>query len=336
MLGGLLSLISAATFGLNTAMTRRGVLSGSVMQAMAITVPFGVPMFLLICLLTGSLGATLSFSLNAYLLLAAAGIVHFVIGRYFNYAATAAAGANVTGPAQQLDIIVSLGLAVAVLGEYLTPLRVLGILLVVSPAFVLARKRSTVGKAHDAGAAAKPSASLAKPKWEPKVAEGMILAALAAVCYGSSPILVRAALENVTIQSSIAAGLISYIAATLAIAVWILARGQVGHCLDVKREAGQWFVFAAILVGASQLFRYMALALAPVAVVQPIQRLSGIFRVVFSTLLNREHEVLDNTVISATAVSIIGALLLSLSVDSVIAALPLPSWLAAVLRWHWP
>ena len=124
--------------------------------------------------------------------------------------------------------------------------------------------------------------------------------------------------------------------ATLAIAIWILARGQVGHCLDVKREAGQWFVFAAILVGASQLFRYMALALAPVAVVQPIQRLSGIFRVVFSTLLNREHEVLDNTVISATVVSIIGALLLSLSVDSVIATLPLPNWLAAVLRWHWP
>ncbi len=56
MLGGLLAICSAATFAFNNASVRRGVLTGSVAQAMAITVPIGVPLFFLAALLTGRLG----------------------------------------------------------------------------------------------------------------------------------------------------------------------------------------------------------------------------------------------------------------------------------------
>jgi uncharacterized protein len=45
VLGGLLALLSAATFAFNNASLRRGVLSGSVAHAMAISVPIGVPIF---------------------------------------------------------------------------------------------------------------------------------------------------------------------------------------------------------------------------------------------------------------------------------------------------
>ncbi len=51
MLGAILAALSAASFGLNNAMTRRGVLTGSVGQALAIGVPIGVPMFFLFALL---------------------------------------------------------------------------------------------------------------------------------------------------------------------------------------------------------------------------------------------------------------------------------------------
>ena len=46
MLGAFLALCSAATFALNNAFARRGVLTGSALQALAISVPIGVPMFL--------------------------------------------------------------------------------------------------------------------------------------------------------------------------------------------------------------------------------------------------------------------------------------------------
>ena len=42
MLAGFLAVLSAATFAFNNASLRRGVLTGSVGQAMAITVPLGV------------------------------------------------------------------------------------------------------------------------------------------------------------------------------------------------------------------------------------------------------------------------------------------------------
>ena len=45
MLGAFLALLSAALFGFNNAATRRGVLNGSVIQGMAITVPMGVLLF---------------------------------------------------------------------------------------------------------------------------------------------------------------------------------------------------------------------------------------------------------------------------------------------------
>ena len=51
LFGGLLALLSAATFAFNNASLRRGVLTGSVAQAMAVTVPIGFPIFLLAALL---------------------------------------------------------------------------------------------------------------------------------------------------------------------------------------------------------------------------------------------------------------------------------------------
>jgi len=47
VLGGLLAICSAATFAFNNASVRRAVLTGSIVQGMAITVPMGVPLFFL-------------------------------------------------------------------------------------------------------------------------------------------------------------------------------------------------------------------------------------------------------------------------------------------------
>jgi hypothetical protein len=65
VLGAVLAALSAASFGLNNAMTRRGVLTGSVAQALAIGVPIGVPMFFLFALLGGGLGAIANFRRDA-------------------------------------------------------------------------------------------------------------------------------------------------------------------------------------------------------------------------------------------------------------------------------
>ena len=121
MLGGLIAVLSAATFAFNNASVRRGVLTGSVLQAMAITVPIGLPISFLVAVATGSLAAVAGFSGKALAALSLSGVMHFVWGRYCNYRATRAIGTNLVAPIQQVHLIVSLSLAIWLLGAFRPP-----------------------------------------------------------------------------------------------------------------------------------------------------------------------------------------------------------------------
>jgi hypothetical protein len=70
--------------------------------------------------------------------------------------------------------------------------------------------------------------------------------------------------------------------------------------------------------------------------VSPINRLTILFRLFFSRLINPHHEVFGSAVWLATFVSLAGAVLLSLSVDVVQSVLPLPASVLALLNWQWP
>jgi uncharacterized membrane protein len=330
LLGGFLALISAASFAAESATVRRGVLTASVAQAMAITIPLGVPIFVVVLAIFGSFGSVLAFTPMAVLWLSLAGIVHFVWGRYCNYRASKAVGANLVAPVQQLSLPLTLVLSIWILGEYLTPLRVFGILLVfLGPALAYEREKKT-----DAPAAA--AAPDERKGFEPKYAEGYFWGLMSATGYGVSPILVSLGLEARGLEISLAAGLISYIAATATFSVILLWPGQIRHVRTLQPEAAKWFVISGVFVCAAQMFRYMALAVAPVAVVAPIQRISVLFRFWFARMFNPQHEVFGGKMVVATIVSLTGALALSVSTEMVQSFLPLPDRVVSILNWRWP
>ncbi len=334
MLGGFLALLSAATFAFETATARRGVLTGSVAQALSITVPLGVPIFFLAAAAFGGLGAILGFSAEAFAYLALAGVLHFVWGRYCNYRASKAMGANLVAPVQQGNLLVTLALAIWILGEHLTPLRVLGIILVVvGPALTYDR---THRKKTSVTAADAPPGSDAHKVFRPNYAEGYLFALLSSTGYGISPVLVRLALENRSLEASLGGGLISYAAATLAFGLILLLPGQWRHVRSIDRGTAKWFTVSAVFVCFAQMLRYMALVLAPVSVVTPIQRTSLLFRLYFSRIINPQHEVFGGRMIAATVVSLLGALALSVSTEIVQSVLPLPDWAKTFLNGHWP
>ncbi len=337
MLGGLLAICSAATFAFNNASMRRAVLTGSVVQGMAITVPVGVPLFFIAALLTGNLAAIAGFSSITLVALSAAGVLHFVWGRYFNYRATRAMGTNLVAPVQQFNLLVTLVVAIWLLGEHLTPLKIFGIaLILIGPMFTMSRSKPDPTSANGAVESI-PAADAEKPAvFQPNYAEGYLCALLSAMGYGLSPILVRVGLEGQGLGASLAGGLVSYIAATLVFALVMLWPGQIRHVLAIDREAAKWFSFSGLLVFLSQMFLYMALAVAPVTVVAPINRLSLLFRLYFSRLLNPNHEVFGGGVIVATFVSLAGALALTVSIDAVQSIVPLPASWVTLLNWRWP
>ena len=341
MLGGLFALLAAITFALNNASARRGVLTGSLLQAMAITVPIGVPLFFVATWMAGDLAALFDFSPQAVLALAAAGIVHFVWGRYCNFRATRAMGANLVGPLQQVSLVLTLVLAILVLGETLTPLRLLGICLVaLGPMLTMrgdAETRTRPPRATDQAETPVEELENGKPPaFAINYTEGAIFALLSALGYGTSPILVRYGLEHKTLGASLAGGLISYCAATLIMLPLLAWPRQWRHVLALEPEASKWFTISGVMVCVSQMFLYMGFAVAPVSVVSPIQRLSMVFRIYFGHLLNPQHEVFGGKVYLGTAVSLIGAVALSLSTDVVLDYIALPDWAVAIARWHWP
>lgn len=334
MLGGLLAFLSAAMFGLNNAATRRGVLNGSVVQGVAISVPLGVILFFLACLLTGTLGQVTQFSGKSIACLTAAGILHFVIGRYCNYRAIAAIGTNLSSPIQQWEVLVTLVLAIVLLGEKLTTLSVIAIaLLLLGPA--IAAGIDSARKPKPANAAV-PAAASTPPKFEPRYREGYTWAFLSIFGYGISPLFVRAGLEGGGLGASFAGGLVSYIAATIVVAVVIVATKQVGHVRELEAEPRRWFILAGFLVFLSHMLRYMALAVIPVTIVAPIMRIQSLFRMYWSWILTRDYEVFDKNVIIGTVISVAGAVLITLPPEAVASWLPLPEWMRAALAWRWP
>jgi drug/metabolite transporter (DMT)-like permease len=327
VLGVVLAALSAATFAFNNASARRGVLTGSVAQALAITVPIGVPIFFVVALTTGYLGVLSHFSGEAIGLLALAGVLHFVVGRYGNFRAAQAIGANLSGPVIQLSLGVTLVLAVLVLKEAMTPLRILGIaLLALAPALM---RNAT------AEAVAAPDQGL--PKFQPRYAEGYAFSIMAAVVYGVTPLLIRLAIIGGDLGTGVAGGLVSYLAATAAVALLLLLwPGQLRHALAVTPESLKWFTYSGISVSIAQMFIYMAYAIAPISVVTPILQLHLALRLVFARVLNPHHEIFGGRMVLGTFLSLLGAVALSLDIEHVLALVPLPPEIAAFARWDWP
>jgi len=80
----------------------------------------------------------------------------------------------------------------------------------------------------------------------------------------------------------------------------------------------------------------MALALVPVTIVAPMMRLTAVFRFWFAWAINREHESFSKGVVLATAISLGGALLLTISSDRVADALGLSEAARSFLSTQWP
>lgn len=98
MLGVIYTLLSAVTFGLNSATVRRGVITGTVTQLVALSIPLGLALFAAVAWAVGETEQMHAFSPRSCVLLASAGVLHFVFGRYCNYRSIQAMGANLSAP----------------------------------------------------------------------------------------------------------------------------------------------------------------------------------------------------------------------------------------------
>jgi len=304
-------------------------------------VPIGVLCFLAVAILTGEIARLGQFPAVDAAWMAGVGVLHFVFGRYYNYRANQGAGTNLTAPVIQLQVVVTLALAVIVLKEPCTALQVLGGVIMLAGAFITQRQRpgiaiaaSAVSKQNDARSAPAESAPRTA-RFVPRYAEGYLFASLAALAYGTTPVMVRSALHHAGPSSAILGGVIAYGAATATItAILLLSAPLRRNVMTLKRENIRWFVYSGVLVALAQGFFYSAVAIAPIMLVMPLLQTSLVFRLFFAMWLNPEHEMFGAQVIVGAAISIVGACTVSMDTDVILGALGLPEDLARLLRWQ--
>jgi drug/metabolite transporter (DMT)-like permease len=328
LLGVLYAALGAFTFSLNNVMMRRGVVTGSVLQGMALTVPVGALSFLIMAVGFGVLGQLVVFPTVALAWLAGQGIVHFVMGRYCNYKSNQLMGVNLAAPVVQLQVPFAMLMAVVTLHETFTVLQAIGSTLMLGGSFIT---QSNSGKG-------KPKSSVSelksKPIFEPRVLSGSIFGLAAAMCYGSSPLMARQAFLHAPGASAVAGGCLAYAAATLVFSLVLLKPGSWGDIKAMKPENLPWFLGAAVLVAVSQAFVYASLAIAPLMVVTPILQLSLVFRLFLSQWINRDHEVMNIAVFIGAGTAVLGSILVSLPTDQLSTVLGLPLSLAEILRYR--
>jgi drug/metabolite transporter (DMT)-like permease len=328
LLGIVYAALGAFTFALNNVMMRRGVVTGSVMQGMALTVPFGGLTFLAIAAAFGEVRQLVMFPAVALAWLAGQGIVHFVFGRYCNYKSNQLMGVNLAAPVVQLQVPVAMLLAVLTLHETFTVLQALGSVLMLGGSFITQSNASSGGKTP----ARTTLATNPAPVFRPHVFSGYIFALGAAVCYGASPLMAREGFLNAPGAGTAAGGCLAYAAATLFFSFFLFKRGAWGDIMGTSRENLSWFLAAAVLVAISQAFVYASLAAAPLMVVTPILQLSLVFRLMLSQSINRDHEIMNLAVVIGAFTAVLGSLLVSLDTDQLATWLNLPPALTDILR----
>jgi drug/metabolite transporter (DMT)-like permease len=147
-------------------------------------------------------------------------------------------------------------------------------------------------------------------------------------------VLVRAGLDGP--GQALAGGVVSYAAATVVITLLMLVPGPRRDLASMTARNLRWFSGTSIMTAVSQMLLYLAMAIAPVIVVQPLLRFQTLASTIAGWYLNRQHESFDRGVLWAIGVSMIGAVLLALDGQTLMRALDLPAWLAPALTWRWP
>ena len=307
--GALLALASAFAFSVNGILVRRGVAGAGATagQGAFITVLLGVPFGLIAVAVTGQLFNFGEIPLGGYLLLAVTGIVHFGVGRYCNYRGVAAIGASRAVTIQAVAIPYSIFMAIFLLDEEITLLMFIGIALILGGPAAMIERRSK--KPQPPQGAAESATAQVPDAMKVRQVEGYTFSLLAALAYGTSPILIRAAMEDSSRTAAIGT-LVAYSAAASVLTAGLALPGQRQLISAINLRYMRLFGGAGLSVFLAQLLRFFALSIADVAVVNPLMRMVGMFTLILTYLVNRSLEKITWRVVLGVMISFAGSALL--------------------------
>lgn len=297
MIGALFALASAAALGLNTAIVRKGVRWAPPYYLIIFSLTAAVPVFVVLAFVTGQGQRAGELAGSDYALLGLAGALNFIGGRYSNFMAIQAIGANLTAPLRTMSTLVSAVLGFTILNEEVTELRLIGLALIIA-APLLAFSRPAQMRVE------------LKSGTKLKLAEGFSFSGIAALSYAFSNFLLGYVLVGTNL--SILGAAVAHAAASAVMLVTLaLPRNRYGLSSLGKNSLYVFLLVSATMISA-QVFRFAAFERAPVSVVSALIETLAFFGLGFAYLINRDHELFTRQVVAGVGFAVVGAIVLTI------------------------
>jgi drug/metabolite transporter (DMT)-like permease len=276
-MGQFFALLTGLGFAGNNVFIRQAVFrtkeSGS---SVFISILFGAVVFSLVFAISGNTSQLITASPKALAVLAGAGVIHFILGRWLLYYSLKLIGANRAGPLLSSSTLVSVILGITIMDDPFTWSLAFGVCFIIV-GVVLVSSESSGNKISDS--------TTVKGNMVKGVAAGL----LAGICYGVTPVLVKIAIDEG--NSPYTAIFISYLTALLLVLIHRLISRKFGELIVFYRRAMVPMSLGVVSTTMAQLCRYLALDYSPVSVVSPLNSTSNLFTVVLSFAINRKIEV---------------------------------------------
>ncbi len=280
-----LSLATALMYALSHIAVRKGLAFGS-NSITAANLSLFITFFVFLALLFAFVPMH-QWSLRAFPFFLAAGILAPGLFRFFLYSAIARIGVAVSSVATNINPLIAVATSMAFLGEQLTPLKGLGIGLILAAVFLAAPKGE--GRVFDLSTLSN---------------RGFLLAIASAVVRGGSETLRKSGLF--VLDSPIFGAAIGNTGGFL-VSVFLLAgSSSTRGALVYEKKSFLYFVLSSLCTVAAWLFGFYALSLGEVVRVAPVVGTVPLFTVLLSTVLLRGVEQITPRIVVASMLVVVG------------------------------
>jgi drug/metabolite transporter (DMT)-like permease len=299
MSGVMWALAAGAGFGLFQALNRQAVRGMDVYVATFVQLLVSSIVLVAISLITEDVGIVFSAPITAVLSFVAAGFLHFLIGWTLLNASQKRIGAARTSPLIATVPLFGALVAAVTIREFPTWLELIGIGIIVLGAYLISKEGQS---AVVAPSSTQRYTALLQASW---------MGLAAAFFWALSPIFIRVGLQG--LPSPMLGVTIGVTASAMSYAVILLWQRERWLGVPIPNEAWTLKLIAGLLVGLSTWMRWVALDLAPIAVVLALTMISSPLVILLAPLISGRHlERVTAMLWAGTGLILAGALVLVL------------------------
>ena len=314
-LGVLLAFGTALSFTLMNLAVRQGGRVHSGESAVLPTLVVNIAAFTVIFAFVGATGGLLEMQLDAALIFMSIGLTGAFLGRTFLFAGISRIGVVRASALKNATPIVTLLMAIVLIGERFTPLGILGIALILAAVFAVVRESLLGYRVPPAAVTGQvgsvPALAGAARTDRQHVLAGVMLSGLSAVAFGAANALSKVGMNIV--PDAIQAGSFAAWSAFGAFLVLAAVRREVGTAVRAMVAPRPWFWIAGVFGTVGQLSFFAALHFAPVGAVTVVAASEVVLTTMLGGLLVQRLEQVTRRIAIPAAMVFVGAALIAVS-----------------------